>query len=377
MFSDIITQNGLTFAMASPANDFMIVSELPDEQIARLSSPGLPQAIALLQGDDYLVNDAQGRILLGHQGNDTIIGNSGNDTIYGGQNDDYLNGGSGDDLLFGNRGNDTIYGGSGNDTIYGGVGNDWIVGGSGNNVLSGDRGLDTLTGGSGANQFILQSSTLNQDLITDFKPGIDKLRVPDGVTIADLRIKQSDTSTLILLDGQTVATLENVDVESITTRDFIGELGAANHADIQLDLGETGSNLRFEQQVLELVNQERVREDLQPLRLNPLLTQAARTHSTNMALQDFFSHTGIDGSNLTDRIRATGFTLIVPFAENMAAGHTTPELVVEGWMDSPGHRDNILNPDFTQIGVGHYFLENDTGDLMDYNHYWTKVFSGG
>lgn len=377
MFSDIITQDGLTFAMASPSDDFIMVSELPAEQMARLSSPGLPQAIALLQGNDYLVNNEQGRILLGHQGNDTIIGNSGNDTIYGGQNDDYLEGGYGDDMLFGNRGNDTLIGGSGNDTIYGGVGNDWIVGGSGNNVLSGDRGLDTLTGGSGINQFILPSSTVNQDLITDFKPGIDKMWVPDGVTIADLRIKQSGTSTLILLHGQTLATLENVDIELITAGDFIGELGVANYGDIELSLGESGSDCNFEQQVLELVNQERVREDLQPLRINPLLAQAAATHSTNMALQDFFSHTGRDGSNLTDRIRATGFTLTVPLGENIAAGHATPESVVQAWMDSPEHRDNILNPDFTQLGVGHYFLENDTGDLMDYNHYWTKVFSGG
>lgn len=96
-----------------------------------------------------------------------------------------------------------------------------------------------------------------------------------------------------------------------------------------------------------------------------------------MALQDFFSHTGRDGSNLTDRVSATGLTLTVPLAENVAAGYTTPESVVQGWMDSPEHRDNILNPDFTQLGVGHYFWENDTGDLMDYNHYWTQVFSGG
>lgn len=86
--------------------------------------------------------------------------------------------------------------------------------------------------------------------------------VPDGVTIADLRTKQSGASTLILLDGKTLATRENVDVELITTGDLIAKLGIANHDDIELSLGERGSDVNFEQQVLELVNKERVREDL-------------------------------------------------------------------------------------------------------------------
>lgn len=377
MLSDIINQDGWNFGLGITGNDFIIVSELPPQQLAAFGMPSSINAIALLQGDDYLLNNDQEKILFGNQGNDTIIGGDSNDTIYGGQDDDLIQGKLGNNLLFGNRGNDTLIGGSGNDTIYGGVGDDIIIGGSGNNVLSGDQGLDTLTGGSGINEFILPSSTVDQDVITNFKPGTDKMRVPDGVTIAELRIQQLDMSTLILLNGQTLATLNDVDFSFITTNDFIGEAGNVEPDDIkhQFGTGVNGSNMTFEQQVLQLVNEERARESLEPLTFDPLLAQAARTHSTNMARQDFFGHTGNDGSDCIDRIRATGFTRNVPLGENIAAGHTTAESVVDGWMDSPGHRANILNSAFTRLGVGHYFLEDDTGEV-NYNHYWAQAFSG-
>ena len=91
-----------------------------------------------------------------------------------------------------------------------------------------------------------------------------------------------------------------------------------------------------------------------------------------MALQDFFSHTGIDGSTMTQRIGVAGYQFSSA-AENIAAGYTTPEEVVGGWMNSPGHRANILNPNLTEIGVGYYCLETDPGTL-NYNHYWTQDF---
>ncbi|MGC9504254.1 CAP domain-containing protein [Baaleninema sp.] len=135
------------------------------------------------------------------------------------------------------------------------------------------------------------------------------------------------------------------------------------------------SSEEFEQRVLDLVNQERGNVGLQPLSFESRLAQAAETHSQNMALQDFYSHTGADGSDFTDRMEAAGFQFQGRSAENIAAGQTTPEAVMEGWMNSTqGHREAILNPEFTQLGVGHYFLENDTGNV-NHNHYWTQVFS--
>lgn len=136
----------------------------------------------------------------------------------------------------------------------------------------------------------------------------------------------------------------------------------------------TPSTGDLEQQVLVLVNQERAKVGLQPLTFESHLIQAAETHSQNMALQDFVSHTGADGSEPSDRIRATGFQITGLWGENIFIGGSTPEQAVNWWMNSPDHRASILDSDFTQIGVGHYFLANDTGN-ENWNHYWTQVFS--
>ena len=125
-------------------------------------------------------------------------------------------------------------------------------------------------------------------------------------------------------------------------------------------------------QVLELTNAERAKAGLKPLTLNPQLAQAADGHSDSMAADDFFSHTGADGSSVGDRIQETGYQYSRA-GENIAAGQRTAEEVVQGWMNSPGHRANILNADYTEIGIGYEYLANDTGSV-NYNHYWTQVF---
>ncbi|WP_071516110.1 CAP domain-containing protein [Geitlerinema sp. PCC 9228] len=125
--------------------------------------------------------------------------------------------------------------------------------------------------------------------------------------------------------------------------------------------------------VIERTNLERTQRGLSPLVPNQDLTEAAQTHSENMAFQDFFSHTGVNGADVSDRVLDEGYRY-TSVAENIAAGYTNAEAVVEGWMNSPGHRENILNPDLKEIGVGYHFLANDTGDT-NYNHYWTQVFA--
>jgi len=128
----------------------------------------------------------------------------------------------------------------------------------------------------------------------------------------------------------------------------------------------------FINRVVELTNFQRSQFGLAPLVVNAQLTQAAQSHTENMAFQDFFSHTGLDNSSIGDRISATGYQATTG-AENIAAGYQTPEQVVEGWMNSPGHRANILNANLQEIGVGYFFLANDTGNV-NYNSYWTQVF---
>jgi uncharacterized protein YkwD len=125
-------------------------------------------------------------------------------------------------------------------------------------------------------------------------------------------------------------------------------------------------------QVLSLVNGQRQQAGLKPLRLNSLLTASAQAHSQDMALNDFFSHQGSNGSTAAQRILAAGYNYIT-LGENIAAGYSTPEGVVQGWMESPPHRSNILHPSLEEIGIGFYFLENDAG-VSNFRYYWTQDF---
>ena len=134
-------------------------------------------------------------------------------------------------------------------------------------------------------------------------------------------------------------------------------------------------NAAFIKEVLKLTNAFRAQNGVAPLKLNDELNAAAQGHSQDMALQDFFSHTGKDGSQPWDRAKEIGYQART-MGENIAAGQRTAEAVVEGWKNSSGHRRNMLNPNYTELGVGYYFLENDTG-RVNYNRYWTQLFGSG
>ena len=134
-------------------------------------------------------------------------------------------------------------------------------------------------------------------------------------------------------------------------------------------------NLAFIQEVIELTNQFRISNNLNPLSVDLDLGEAAQQHSQNMAAQDFFSHTGQDGSRSWQRAQNAGYESTF-VGENIAVGYRTPTDVVDGWIASDGHRENLLNPDYNEIGVGYYFLEKDTG-IVNYNTYWTQVLGRG
>ena len=134
-------------------------------------------------------------------------------------------------------------------------------------------------------------------------------------------------------------------------------------------------NSAFEQEVLKLTNDFRRKNNLKSLVLDRKLDEAADKHSESMAKDDFFSHTGKKGDRLGDRLKSVGFQYQTA-GENIAAGQRTPEAVVQGWINSPGHKANILNPSFNGIGIGYYSLQNDTGNV-NYNTYWTQVFGKG
>ncbi|MBI4780713.1 MAG: hypothetical protein HY785_05260 [Oscillatoriophycideae cyanobacterium NC_groundwater_1537_Pr4_S-0.65um_50_18] len=136
----------------------------------------------------------------------------------------------------------------------------------------------------------------------------------------------------------------------------------------------TTSNLTFITEVLRLTNEFRAQNGLALLTANLELNAAAQGHSEDMADQDYFDHVGKNGSSFSDRAKLIGYEPAT--GENIAAGNPTPESVVQTWIDSPGHRANILNPSSTELGVGYAYLENDTGST-NYGHYWTQVFGTG
>ncbi|WP_411102736.1 CAP domain-containing protein [Streptomyces sp. cmx-4-9] len=116
-------------------------------------------------------------------------------------------------------------------------------------------------------------------------------------------------------------------------------------------------------QVVALVNKERAAAGCSALTVNAKLTAAAQGHSQDMAAHANMSHTGSDGSDPGQRITRAGYTWST-YGENVAYGYSSPEQVMTGWMNSPGHRQNILNCSFKEIGVG----------LAQPNSYWTQSF---
>jgi uncharacterized protein YkwD/murein DD-endopeptidase MepM/ murein hydrolase activator NlpD len=107
----------------------------------------------------------------------------------------------------------------------------------------------------------------------------------------------------------------------------------------------------FAERVVVLTNQERARRGLPPLKPNGVLHEAARLHAEDMARHAYFSHQGRDGRSSMLRMRALGYEGNA-FGENIAMGQRTPEEVVQSWMKSAGHRENILNRAFREMGVG-------------------------
>lgn len=174
-------------------------------------------------------------------------------------------------------------------------------------------------------------------------------------------------------------TMPNEDVEvcavfdpmGATVRDEDGNLITGGNSgsydeDFSYDSG-SGSESDIEKEVARLVNEERAKEGLAPLTLDSKLSDVARAHSKDMAKNTFFDHTNLRGESPFDRMHNAGITYRTA-GENIAAGQVSAEEVMISWMNSPGHRANILNPDYKYIGVGYY---KGNG-----RPYWTQCFRG-
>lgn len=121
----------------------------------------------------------------------------------------------------------------------------------------------------------------------------------------------------------------------------------------------------FIQRVVDLVNAERAKEGLSPLTIDVKVQAAAQVRAKEC--EQYFSHTRPNGSSFATALREQGVTYRNA-GENIAWGQRSPEEVMNAWMNSPGHRKNIMNPNFTTIGVGYYENANGTD-------YWCQLFT--
>ncbi len=119
----------------------------------------------------------------------------------------------------------------------------------------------------------------------------------------------------------------------------------------------------YEAEVVRLVNEIRVQNGLKALKEDWQLSRVARYKSQDMKDKNYFSHTSPTYGSPFQMMKSFGITYKTA-GENIAKGYTTPQAVVNGWMNSSGHRANILNSSFTHIGVGYVSSGN----------YWTQMF---
>ena len=121
----------------------------------------------------------------------------------------------------------------------------------------------------------------------------------------------------------------------------------------------------FPMEVLRLVNLERARVGALPLKFAKDLASSAYVRAKELPIK--FSHTRPDGSKCFTAMPQIGHML----GENLAGGQSSPQQVVQAWMDSKTHRDNMLNKNFTEMGVVYYYQSNSK-----YKHYWVQHFRG-
>jgi uncharacterized YkwD family protein len=178
-----------------------------------------------------------------------------------------------------------------------------------------------------------------------------------GTLSADLSsiLEQFGLNTSNSSTASSVQTPQTTEEDTAASSPEVTETSNSGNSDIS----------SFEQQVVTLVNQQRTALGLAPLTLSSELSNVARTKSQDMSDNNYFSHTSPTYGSPFDMLTSFGISYSSA-GENIAMGYQTPEAVVSAWMNSPGHRANILNASYTQIGVGYVSSGN----------YWTQEFIG-
>jgi uncharacterized protein YkwD len=261
-----------------------------------------------------------------------INGTNDDDILAGGDGNDRMNGRRGDDVLVNSAGDDNMNGGSGNDAaFFTGALSDYTVEFVGNRIrISDGTGTDTLTS--------IEELLFGQS--------------PDDTDLTSFLVTDSGLIQQVPAPSPVPAPSESDPPPPEPTQPPQADTPEALDA--------------FEAEVLRLVNEFRADNGLPPLQSDSRLNAAADDWSQTMAEDDFFAHSTpaqVEEQNYDWRA----------WGENIAAGQQTPESVVNAWINSPGHRANMLSENYQDIGIGYYYLQDDTGSV-NYHHYWTQAF---
>lgn len=136
--------------------------------------------------------------------------------------------------------------------------------------------------------------------------------------------------------------------------------------DSYIDLG----NKKMQDQIVSIINKERAKKKLKPLKQDPKLTKLAIIRSLDMETNRYFSHTSPTFGSWSNLLRGSGYKTYAS-GENIAAGYPTATSFMDGWMDSTGHRENILSPNYQKVGIGIVISDKNA----QYPTYGTQIFA--
>lgn len=171
---------------------------------------------------------------------------------------------------------------------------------------------------------------------------------------SDSKVNMSDVTAIQKYLAKLINNFDDIVTDIDTSSDTVIDTNTDSLVDSEID---------FATKVIELVNDERKKNGLSPLKKDDSLAKIAQLKAEDMLKLNYFSHQSPTYGSPFDMMKTYGITF-KSAAENIANNHKTPEAVMNGWMNSEGHRKNILKPDFTHIGVGQ--VENGL--------YWVQMF---
>lgn len=151
---------------------------------------------------------------------------------------------------------------------------------------------------------------------------------------------------------------------------MIGMVEAQASVRPDVDLNPNSQMTVLMDEVLRLTNVERAAAGLKPLKLDPTLNRAAYWKAVDLSSAKVFDHKDTLGRSPKDRIESFGYTDWERLSENIAGGYLTAEEVVQAWMQSPGHRKNIMDGKVNEIGIAFYYDPNSR-----HGYYWVQNFA--